>query len=250
MYTGTVPTVDRPPNRAYLLSPHSFVLEELGRWLLPSGIPSEKIQLAYSLAPRPGPLAMKRGSVCVVDGCFPPAATESLVSTVLSDSPGARILVAAEELTEAFAFPLLRLGVKGLMTYAHTRREFLPALAAVAKGGYWVPRGLLSRFLDVLLAKAPPPPVPHTILSRREQDVLELLLQNLANKEIAGRLNISERTVKFHVSNLLAKFSVQRRADLILHSFQSHSIAPQSRRANLDDAPPHLPPFTRPRAAG
>src|SRR5258708_2304269 len=241
MYTRTVPTVDRSLNRAYLLSPHAFVLEELSRWLLPSGIPYERIQLVYSLAPRPGPLAMKRGSVCVVDACFPPAATESLVSAVLSDCPGARILVAAEELTEGFAFPLLRLGVKGLMTYAHARREFLPALAAVAKGGYWVPRGLLSRFLDVLLAKAPAPPVPHTILSRREQDVLELLLQNLANKEIAGKLNISERTVKFHVSNLLAKFSVQRRADLILHSFQSRSISPQPARVNVEDTPPHPP---------
>ena len=226
------------------------MLEELGRWLLPSGIPYDKVQLAYSLAPRPGPLTMKRGSVCVVDACFPPAATESLISAVLSGSPDARILVAAEELTEAVVFPLLRLGVKGLMTYAHARREFLPALAAVAKGGYWVPRGLLSRFLDLLLAKVPTPPVPHTILSRREQDVLELLLQNLANKEIAARLNISERTVKFHVSNLLAKFSVQRRADLILHSFQSHSIPPQPGRAKLEDRPPQLPRFTRPRAAG
>jgi DNA-binding NarL/FixJ family response regulator len=249
MYTGTVSTVDKPPTRAYLLSPHSFVLEELGRWLLPSGIPCEKVQVAYSLAPRPRPLAVKRGSVCVVDACFPPAATESLVSAVLTGSPEARILVVAEELTEAFAFPLLRLGVKGLMTYAHARREFLPALAAVAKGGYWVPRGLLSRFLDVLLSKVPAPPVPHTLLSRREQDVLEPLLQNLSNKEIAGKLNISERTVKFHVSNLLAKFSVQRRADLILHSFQSRSISPQPARVNLEDTPPHPPRFTRPRAA-
>src|SRR5207302_1555976 len=117
--------------RVYLLSPHSFVLEELGRWLMPSGIPCDKVQLAFSLAPRPGPLTVKRGSVCVVDACYPPAATESLVSAILSASPEARILVAAEELTEAFAFPLLRLGVKGLMTYAHTRREFFPALAAV-----------------------------------------------------------------------------------------------------------------------
>jgi len=36
------------------------------------------------------------------------------------------------------------------------------------------------------------------------------------NKEIAKKLRISERTAKFHVSNLLAKFGVQRRADLIL----------------------------------
>ena len=50
--------------------------------------------------------------------------------------------------------------------------------------------------------------------------MLDALLQNQSNKEIATLLNISERTVKFHVSNLLAKFAVQRRADLILLSLQ------------------------------
>src|SRR5205814_9232961 len=46
------------------------------------------------------------------------------------------------------------------------------------------------------------------------------LLENLSNKEIASKLNIAERTVKFHVSNLLSKFGVRRRADLILLTFQ------------------------------
>jgi DNA-binding NarL/FixJ family response regulator len=59
-----------------------------------------------------------------------------------------------------------------------------------------------------------------TELSKREQEVLEALLENLANKEIASRFNISERTVKFHVSNLLSKFGVRRRADLILLCYQ------------------------------
>ena len=61
--------------------------------------------------------------------------------------------------------------------------------------------------------------------SRREQEVLDCLLENLANKEIADRLNISERTVKFHVSNLLSKFGVRRRADLILLSMQGRAVA-------------------------
>lgn len=51
-------------------------------------------------------------------------------------------------------------------------------------------------------------------ISRREQDVLTGVLQNLANKEIAAKLNVSERTVKFHVSSLLAKFGVTDRVAL------------------------------------
>jgi DNA-binding CsgD family transcriptional regulator len=57
-------------------------------------------------------------------------------------------------------------------------------------------------------------------LSRREQEALDSLLENLSNKEIASKLHISERTVKFHVSNLLQKFGVRRRADLILLCYQ------------------------------
>ncbi|PYQ20040.1 MAG: hypothetical protein DMF79_11330 [Acidobacteria bacterium] len=100
-------------------------------------------------------------------------------------------------------------------------------VTAVSKGGYWVPRVLLTLFLDTLLSRgAAPEPTRRTSLSRREQDVLDPLLLNYSNKEIAARLNISERTVKFHVSNLLAKFQVQRRADLILQSFQAQALSP------------------------
>jgi DNA-binding CsgD family transcriptional regulator len=51
-------------------------------------------------------------------------------------------------------------------------------------------------------------------ISRREQEVLDGVLQSLGNKEIASRLNVSERTVKFHVSSLLAKFGVSDRIAL------------------------------------
>ncbi|MDQ2970452.1 MAG: helix-turn-helix transcriptional regulator [Acidobacteriota bacterium] len=56
-------------------------------------------------------------------------------------------------------------------------------------------------------------------MSPREREVHELLMENLSNKEIAKRLHMSERTVKFHVSNLLGKHGVKRRADLILLAF-------------------------------
>ena len=60
-----------------------------------------------------------------------------------------------------------------------------------------------------------------TNLSQRQRQVLEALLDNLSNKEIANKLNMSERTAKFHVSNLLSRFDVRRRADLILLCYDS-----------------------------
>jgi len=52
-------------------------------------------------------------------------------------------------------------------------------------------------------------------LTRREEEVLCGLMKSLANKEIAANLNLSERTVKFHVSSLLAKFHVRGRMELV-----------------------------------
>src|SRR2546428_290434 len=52
-------------------------------------------------------------------------------------------------------------------------------------------------------------------LTRREEEVLSGLMRSLANKEIAADLNLSERTVKFHVSSLLAKFRVRGRMELV-----------------------------------
>lgn len=211
----------RTPIATHVLSPHPLVLAELSRWLSIKGIACDPVRLQYSLTPGLGPLAAAPGSVCVVDACFPPVASESLVSTLIDSRPGVLVLVLAEELGEALAFPLLRLGVKGLLSYATARKQLLPALSALATGGCWVPRNVLSRFLDTLLSRDAARNVPSPFgLSRREHEVLDSLLQNLSNKEIGSRLNISERTVKFHVSNLLGKFSVQRRADLILKSLQ------------------------------
>ena len=53
-----------------------------------------------------------------------------------------------------------------------------------------------------------------TSLSARQREVLDAVVGNRANKEIASRLNITVRTVKFHVSSLLSKFGVDTRAEL------------------------------------
>jgi DNA-binding CsgD family transcriptional regulator len=57
-------------------------------------------------------------------------------------------------------------------------------------------------------------------LTRREEDVLGGILRSLTNKEIAGELNLSERTIKFHVSSLLSKFKVYSRMELMREALQ------------------------------
>lgn len=143
------------------------------------------------------------------------------------------MMALGDNFTEENAFPLLRVGVKGLLNYQDVDSQLLRAVQAVSAGGYWVPRQLLSRFVDILLLDQQHLNVTlsnSTQPSSRERQVLDGLLQNFSNKEIANKLRISERTVKFHVSNLLVKFRVQRRADLMLLWFQRQQTSERSER--------------------
>jgi len=138
------------------------------------------------------------------------------------------LLVLLPKLEDSVTSPLLRLGVKGLLTYAQAPRELARAADHVHTGMYWVPRELLTRFVESILPEVSGCKSLDSVpdLSRREREVLDLLLDNLCNKEIASKLFISERTVKFHVSNLLSKFGVQRRADLIVLWMQRTTAFP------------------------
>jgi DNA-binding NarL/FixJ family response regulator len=63
-------------------------------------------------------------------------------------------------------------------------------------------------------------------LTRREEEVLDGIFRSLANKEIARELNISERTVKFHISSLLSKFKVSSRMELMREALQAMKPLP------------------------
>jgi two-component system, NarL family, nitrate/nitrite response regulator NarL len=212
---------------ALLLSPHPLALEALRAALLPLGVRVIGVRLPHSAHPDLSQLAAAPGGLVVIDACYPPVGAERVVALVMGAVPAARALVLTDGLDETLTFRLLRLGVKGLVPYERVAEQLAPALQAVAKGGFWVPREMLSRFVDSLLQTGA---ARHTLhpagLSSRENDVLDYLLENLSNKEIAARLSIAERTVKFHVSNLLGKFGVQRRADLILQAYQARSMEP------------------------
>ncbi len=224
--SGYAPTVGNASNRkpitVCLFWVHPLVRSEFERALPGREFRLETFRLEPKLDVRQ--IDVPVSSLYVLDGAYTRIASEALVSSVLSRNPVSRVLVVAEAFDESFAFPLLRLGVKGLLTYGELGERLSSALEEVAEGGFWVPRALLSRFVDTTLSSSPPRALPaawmpQTGLTRREQEVLNDLLENFSNKEIARRLRISERTAKFHVSNVLAKYGVRRRADLILLSY-------------------------------
>jgi len=139
---------------------------------------------------------------------------------ICSLSPG--VLVFSERRTGASRF---QVELNGDREAAIDRAASLLAMGCMARGELpsdytiWVPAdgNLIERVTKqaeelLRLGRSLSCSVP---LSPREGEVLKELLRNRVNKEIADRLCISVRTVKFHVSSLLAKFGVGSRWDLI-----------------------------------
>jgi two-component system, NarL family, nitrate/nitrite response regulator NarL len=210
-----------------LLSPHPLVLSEFERVLTSPAFNLISRHLESALGPDLRNLDVPKATVYVVDAHVARPAAGALLSNLLENHSEARIIVVAEKFGSEESYSLLQMGAKGLLTYTEAREQLPHALPLVAEGGFWVPRNVLSGFVDSILAGTQTRRLKAestASLSRREQEVLNCLLENLANKEIGNKLNISERTVKFHVSNLLSKFGVRRRADLILLCYQKRAI--------------------------
>lgn len=210
-----------------LLSAHPLVLGELQTTLVPSNAQVRAVEIPSGWRGQEGSVSLPPAEIYVLDAQSDRVSAEDLLAAVVRANPQAAVVVMSGEFTDASAFPLLRLGARGLIRYADVAGQLARAVEAAAMGNYWVPRHLLSRFVDSLVGRggAGPRIAPATGLSPREQQVLDGLLENLSNKEIGVRLNITERTVKFHVSRILAKFKVQRRADLILRFYQQNTRA-------------------------
>jgi DNA-binding NarL/FixJ family response regulator len=210
-----------------LLSPHPLVRSEFERVLPEVGFQISFRQMTSSVPSEIKQMSIPKSPVYVIDGQASTQLTHALIEVILERYPKARVLILAAKHNDAGTFEFLRLGVKGLLNYGTATKQWQDALPLVAAGGYWVPRAVLSRFVESIIGTRKPGmprnQIPGT-LSRREREVLESLLRNLSNKEIASQLNISERTVKFHVSNLLAKHGVRRRADLIVMRFQEAQL--------------------------
>lgn len=216
---------------------HPLVLPQFEQLISPTGYRLLARRLEANRIPDFENLSVPRASVYVVEAHSQMPVTESVVTGLHARQPAARILLLAERFTDPMAFSLLRLGVKGLLTYADAERALPQALGTLCGGGLWVGRALLSRFVDAALCTVPLRVYATGFegLTRREREVLEAVLENLSNKEIAHKLHMSERTAKFHVSNLLLKRGVRRRTDLLFCALKNEAAA-GARRAREGDA--------------
>ncbi len=127
------------------------------------------------------------------------------------------IIVITDEFDSINLEAALRSGVRGILPQASTESEILATVEAVASGlvvlhpdvvEYLVPLKETSLRENVQLN-------PVQALTPREIEVLQMLGSGLGNKAIAKRLNISEHTVKFHLSSIFQKLGVSTRTEAV-----------------------------------
>ncbi len=203
-----------------LLTPHLLAGRAVKALLPQNGFTLNVVQLrGTDLISDPS--SIPAADVYLVDAyTSPPYAAE--VATRLSEiDSNVRVIALGEAFCESETLPLLRSGARGLLCHTDLCEHLPQAITEVAAGRFWVPRLLMSHALEVMLDGARDNHVKvNSGCTPREEQVLQAVLENLGNKEIAAKLNMAERTAKFYVSKLLARYGVRRRADLILLHFQ------------------------------
>jgi DNA-binding NarL/FixJ family response regulator len=137
---------------------------------------------------------------------------------IRADNPTARTIIFTAFDTDERILAAVQAGAQGYLLKGAPREELFQAIRVVHGGGSLLQPVVAARLLrQVSGAAAAPLPEP---LTERELEVLRQLARGRQNKEIATELWISERTVKFHVSAILAKLGVGNRTEAVSKAAQ------------------------------
>lgn len=124
--------------------------------------------------------------------------------------PAVQVVVLTAFDTDDRILGALQAGAQGYLLKGAPRAEIFAAIRAVNAGGALIPPVVASKLLRQVRATEHP-----DALTAREREVLGLVAAGLSNREIAARLSISERTVKFHVSSVLSKLGAKNRTQAV-----------------------------------
>lgn len=142
--------------------------------------------------------------VGVIDWNLPALGGARLIDVLRAQANAPRLVVYAED-TGDIPRKAMAAGAAGFVSRSESVERLLDTCVAVSKGQMVFP------FLDIRSLKQD----PIESLSPRERTLLEALSKGLTNRELSKELDISENTVKFHLSNLFEKLDVKNRAQAI-----------------------------------
>ena len=150
-----------------------------------------------------------------VSGQFQELVWEKLLSS--QQQPYPAIVVLTDELDSLDLEAALRAGVRSILPSSSTESEIVAAVEAIALGLVVLHSDTIEFLLPLKESSVRDKQTTNPVqaLTPREIEVLQMLGSGLSNKAIAKRLNISEHTVKFHVSSIFQKLSVSTRTEAV-----------------------------------
>lgn len=147
-----------------------------------------------------------RPDVTLMDLRMPVLDGIAAVRLIREEFPEARIIALTSFDGDQDVYRALEAGVRGYLLKETVHAEVLHAIRAVQSGKKLMSPEVAQRLADYF---------PHAALTPREIEVLTLVAQGMANKEIAGRLGTADGTVKMHVQNILAKLDATDRTHAV-----------------------------------
>ncbi|VUZ84504.1 LuxR family two component transcriptional regulator [Candidatus Methylomirabilis lanthanidiphila] len=140
---------------------------------------------------------------------------------IRKQSPNTHVLILSEESDDEFIGNALQLGAKGCVSKTVDYKDLVKALWTIYAGEMWAGRKLLAGILESLRQKTQEINQPfsetQSTLTIREQEIVRWVIRGMTNKQIAAQLEISDKTVKAHLSNIFSKLKINRRLQLALY---------------------------------
>lgn len=137
---------------------------------------------------------------------------------ILAEWPEAKIIIVTSFLDDEKVYPAIEAGAKSYILKTSSAQEIAQAIRQTQAGdqilGPEVNDKLLAKDLEDKAGAL------HDDLTRREREVLNLIVKGYSNQEIADALYITLKTVKTHVSNILAKLEVSDRTQATIYAYQ------------------------------
>ena len=169
-------------------------------------------------------IAIQQNINLVLLGDRPRQNVFDLMSDLKAMRPNLPIIVIGPSTDDETMLTAIVSGAKGYVFDGAPPREFAQAIRIVNQGSIWVPRRVLSRFIELAVTQRKRIlPRAREAITDREKQVLKMLVAGLSNKEIGEPLGIVERTVKAHIAKMMRKVGVQNRIALSVHAI-THSL--------------------------
>jgi DNA-binding NarL/FixJ family response regulator len=155
--------------------------------------------------------ASKRPDVTLMDVRLPGMSGIQATETIRRQFSEARVIVLSTYISDEEVYAALKVGAMAYLVKSVAREELIQAVRKAAAGRRHVPADLAARLADRMSRAS---------LSLRELDVLRLLVGGKRNREIATALDITEGTVKLHVSSILGKLGAVDRTEAVTVALQ------------------------------